>query len=321
MDLLKHDNCILENFKFQNGAVLENVNVAYSTMGKPKYDDEGKITNLILLSHSYEESFESYWGKDIILSEDFLFDRKDYFFVIIVPLGIPDSCSPSLTKLNHNFPKYTFEDRVNFKRQFLKEKFDFTKIHAILANSVGGYESLVWAYMYPDDMELLIVLSVTYRIRGDNYIAALSIKEIIESNENFYDEIYDNSLIKMMLPLFKLCYINSIPKNKLFYSDHDEIDMFLADFEDRSLFRDIYDFYYVNELLINYDIEDKLSNVKAKTLVIGDTNHIYYDFETDILPFKELIKDSTVVSVCLERNVDENGDFSDYLNSLKNFLN
>jgi len=175
--------------------------------------------------------------------------------------------------------------------------------------------------MYPDDMELLIVLSVTYRIRGDNYIAALSIKEIIESNENFYDEIYDNSMIKMMLPLFKLCYINSIPKNKLFYSDHDEIDMFLADFEDRSLFRDIYDFYYVNELLINYDIEDKLSNVKAKTLVIGDTNHIYYDFETDILPFKELIKDSTVVSVCLERNVDENGDFSDYLNSLKNFLN
>ena len=105
MDLLKHDNCILENFKFQNGAVLEKVNVAYSTMGKPKYDDEGKITNLILLSHSYEESFESYWGKDIILSEDFLFDRKDYFFVIIIPLGIPDSCSPSLTKLNHNFPK------------------------------------------------------------------------------------------------------------------------------------------------------------------------------------------------------------------------
>ena len=84
MDLLKHDNCILENFKFQNGAVLENVNVAYSTMGKPKYDDEGKITNLILLSHSYEESFESYWGKDIILSEDFLFDRKDYFFVFII---------------------------------------------------------------------------------------------------------------------------------------------------------------------------------------------------------------------------------------------
>ena len=181
-------------------------------MGKPIYNDEGKITNLLLLSHSLEESFESYWGKDIILSEDFLFDRKDYFFVIIIPLGIPDSCSPSLTKLNHNFPKYTFEDRVNFKRQFLKEKFDFTKIHAILANSVGGYESLVWAYMYPDDMELLIVLSVTYRIRGDNYIAALSIKEIIESNENFYDEIYDNSLIRMMLPLFKLCYINSIPK-------------------------------------------------------------------------------------------------------------
>lgn len=321
MDLLKHDNYILENFEFQNGEVLENVNVAYSTMGKPKYNDEGKITNLILLSHSFEESFESHWGKDIILDENFIFNRKDYFFVIIVPLGIPDSCSPSLTKLNHNFPKYTFEDRVNFKRQFLKEKFDFSKIHAILANSVGGYESLVWAYMYPDDMELLVVLSVTYRIRGDNYITALSIKEIIESNENFYDEIYDNSLIRMMLPLFKLGYINSIPKNKLFNSDYDEIDMYLTDFEDRSLFRDIYDFYYMNELLINYDIEDKLANVKAKTLVIGDTNHIYYDFDVDILPFKELINDSIVIPVNIERNIDENGDFSEYSDILKNFLN
>ena len=175
--------------------------------------------------------------------------------------------------------------------------------------------------MYPDDMELLIVLSVTYRIRGDNYIVALSIKEIIESNENFYDEIYDNSLIRMMLPLFKLGYINSIPKNKLFNSDYDEIDMYLTDFEDRSLFRNIYDFYYVNELLINYDIEDKLANVKAKTLVIGDTNHIYYDFDVDILPFKELINDSIVIPVNIERNIDENGDFSEYSDILKNFLN
>ena len=77
----------------------------------------------------------------------------------------------------------------------------------------------------------------------------------------------------------------------------------------------------MNELLINYDIEDKLANVKAKTLVIGDTNHIYYDFDVDILPFKELINDSIVIPVNIERNIDENGDFSEYSDILKNFLN
>lgn len=320
MENAKHGTYLLDNFQFQNGETLENVEVSYSTFGIPKYDDEGKITNLIMLSHSLEESYEPFWGREIILNETFPFDTNEYFFIIIIPLGIPESCSPSKSQLNNHFPKYTFEDRVNFKRQFLNEKFSYNKIHAILANGVGGYESLVWASRYPDDVNFLVLLSVTSKLRGQNYIFAKCLNDIIESNEKFYDGLYDESLIKMMVTLFKLVYIYVIPKKLLDEMSNEEIDIYLHDFEENSLFRDIYDFYYVNKMLIDYDIEDELSNIKAKTCIVGENDNSYLNFEQDILPLQDLIEDSIVVSVDLERNFNELGDISPIVEVLRDFL-
>lgn len=319
MDNIKHGNYVFDNFQFENGEILENVEVSYSTFGKPKYDD-GKITNLIIISHSFEESYEPYWGRELILDKNFPFDINEYFFVIIIPLGIPESCSPSKTQLNNDFPEYNIEDRVNFKRQFLNEKFSYKKIHTILANGIGGYEALVWASRYPDDVNFLVLFSVTSKLKGQNYIFAKCLNDLIESNEKFYVGFYDEYLIKMMVSLFKLLYIYAIPKNTLDKMSNEEIDIYIHDFEENSLFRDLYDLYYVNKLLIDYDIEDGLSNIKAKTFIVGDKYNSYLNFELDVLPLQNLINDSFVVSVDLDRTFDKLGDISPIVDALKDFL-
>ena len=77
--------------------------------------------------------------------------------------------------------------------------------------------------------------------------------------------------------------------------DKMEMDALLDNFIEEGLFVDIYDFKYNNDCILEFDVEDKLSKIKAKTLIIGN-NKNYFDFEEDTLPLKELIEDSIVLT-------------------------
>ena len=48
---------ILDKFEFENGNILENVEVEYVTFGVPKFDDEGFITNAVITFLPYEDRF------------------------------------------------------------------------------------------------------------------------------------------------------------------------------------------------------------------------------------------------------------------------
>ena len=96
----------MDSFEFEYGRVLENVKVQYSTWGNPKFDDEGFITNAVLYFPTFRGiySFLRESHKYIINNSDLL---DEFYFIIIHSLGTPDSCSPSSTGLNYNFPRYT----------------------------------------------------------------------------------------------------------------------------------------------------------------------------------------------------------------------
>ena len=76
---------------------------------------------------------------------------------------------------------------------------------------------------------------------------------------------------------------------------NDEIDILMDDFVDECLFFDIYDVKYRNDLVIEYDVEDKLQNIKAETLIFGHTDDIYYIHEYDTLPADNLIDHSEII--------------------------
>ena len=164
---IKYDNHIMESFQFESGRVLENVGVEYWTSGVPKYDDEGNIINAVIY-------FPTLKGNNSILAKyhNFIYDldTDNYFFIKITSLGTPDSCSPSSTGLKHEFPTYTVKDRVNFKRQFLAEKFKINKILGLIGVGIGGFEVYTWACEYPDEMEFIIILNSTYKTGSYRYI-------------------------------------------------------------------------------------------------------------------------------------------------------
>ena len=46
---------------------------------------------------------------------------------------------------------------------------------------------------------------------------------------------------------------------------------------------------------LEYDLEDKLENIKAKSLIIGIDDFVSFNTKNDILPLKDMIKDLKII--------------------------
>ena len=300
----------MKSFEFEQGKVLKNVDVEYFLYGRPKYDEEGNITNVVVVCHRFNGNHSSFTAFSEYFGEGGVFDVEDYFVVSLTSLGFPNSCSPSKTGLKHNFPNYSIKDRVNFRRQFLKEFLDIDKTLGVMGAGVGGYEVLTWASLYPDEMEFIVVLGSSFKTNGYRYVISKCIDSIIESHDDFYSNVYSESLSRIMVSINRLLYSNYFSKKTFQDMSNDEIDVLMDDFVDDGLFFDIYDFKARNDAILDYDIENDLKNIKAKSLIISSKDDIYYTPEFDTIPLGNLIPNSKVLLFDSKRDYRDIEDYS-----------
>ncbi|MEE3489665.1 MAG: alpha/beta fold hydrolase [Methanobrevibacter sp.] len=310
----------MDSFEFESGSVLENVDVEYMAKGTPKFDDEGNMTNVILYCHRFNGSYSSLDDIFRLTAKGKPFDFEKYYFISITSLGFPNSCCPSTTDLKHNFPKYTIKDRVNFKRQFLKERFNIENVHGVIGRGMGGYEAYTWACDYPDEMDFIICSSTAFKTNGYRYVVSKCMESIIESSDDFYSDIYTDSLSRMMVSINKLLYSNYFSKQVFHNMTNDEIDVLMDDFVDDGLFVDIYDFKLRNDAVLEYDVEDKLKNIKAKALIISSKNDMYYSPKFDVMPIEELIENSKIILLEPSEDYATYEDYPTIEDELNNFL-
>lgn len=305
-NFLKYANHRFEEFRFSNGSVLKDVAVDYGVIGTPKYDGEGNIINAILYCHSFEGNYSSISDFHQLIGKDKLLNFEDYFFISVTSLGFPESCAPSTTGLNYDFPIYTIEDLINFKRQLLKEKFpEIKKIKGILGYYFGGYEALGWAALYPDEMEFVIHFCSSYKNSGYKYIFAKLANNIIESSPYYYSDIYDESMSNVLISLSQIHYLSSFSENFFNKMSIDELELAMENFTDSGLFYDVYDIKIRNDFLMTYNLEDKLDNIKCRLLIVSSDNNNYYTPEYDSIPLNNLVEGSKLIFLDIGDEPDE----------------
>ena len=284
---------VMESFEFEYGRVLENVEVEYKTFGTPKYDEEGFITNAVLFFSTFNGiySFLRESHKYIMDNGNF---TDEFYFIVISPLGIPGTCSPSSTGLNYEFPRYTLLDVVNFKRQFLADKFKIKKILGLVGEGIGGYIVLTWACEFPDDMEFIFLANSAAKLSGYRFIISKVLELIIDSIDDYYTDGYSVSKTKNMMAINALLFAHSSSKKIFNNLGNDEISAIFEDFNDECFFRDIYDLKFRNDCFLEYDVVEKLGNIKAKSFFVS-TNDNYFNYELDMLPFKDWVSNSIVL--------------------------
>ena len=309
----------MNSFEFESGKVLENVEVEYSTTGIPKYDDEGNITNAVLYCPTVQGGISvlpDFYGN----IKKYGFDKNEFFFIRVFSLGTPGSCSPSTTDLKYDFPEYTFKDRVNFKKQFLAEKFNLHKIFGAIGEGTGGFEIFTLACEYPDDLDFMIVVNSSYKTYGYRYLLTKCMEGIVDSSENYFSEGYSSSLSKLYISIFRMAFTGYFPQKIFETLSNDELDVLMEDYVDESLFMDMYDFKYRVDAILKYDVEDKLANIKAKSLIIGLNGYLFV-YPTDVLPLKDLINGSQVKMLDSKKeNYYEEADNSELVSEVISFL-
>ena len=318
-DRLGYGKYFMDDFEFESGHVLHDVPVEYTTRGTPKYDDEGNITNAVIFCHKSDGNCLSIGNLDQLIGPNSITDDFNFFYISITSLGYPESCSPSTSELKFDFPPYSINDCVNFKKKFLSDAFDISNVLGIIGIGIGGYEAYTWICEHPSEIEFLIIANSSFKTNNYRYITSRTIDTIIESSDSYYNDIYDESLSKIMISINSLLYSHSFSKRTFENFTREEIDIFLENFIDEGLSVDLYDLKYRNNSILNYNVEEKLSKINAKTLILGASEDIYYSPEFDVYPLKEKIENLKIIIFDAQKFV-YNDDYSIFSELFRDFL-
>ncbi len=317
---LGYGDYTFDEFKFENGDVLKDVKVEYTITGTPKYDDDGNMINAIVYCHNFNGSSSSINDLYQITADGAPFDKKEFCLICITALGFSESCSPSSTGLKYNFPHYSVLDVVNFNRQFLQEFLNINHVFGLAGAGLGGYEVYTWACEYPDEMDFIMVCDSSYKTNGYRYVITKAVDSIIQSSEGFYSETYDVSLSKTLVSVYRLLYSFYFSKRVFQEMSRNEIDVLMDDYVDEGLFTDIYDVKYANDIILNFDVEDKLCNIKAKALILGNKDDLYFSSKYDTVPVENLIDNSEIFLYNSHKRHDGYEDYSVVTEVFEEFL-
>jgi len=285
----------MDSFQFENGDVLEDVQVEYMTFGTPIYDEDNNIKNAVIYCHGSLGRYSSMKKIAPLVGKGDAFDESKYFFICLTALGSPNSCSPSTTGLKNKFPKYTILDVVNFQKQFLAEKFNISHVLGMIGNSMGGFVALTSAIKYPDYADFIITGVSSYKVAGHDFILSKFVDEIITSDPDYAKGELTYSLIRT-LRLANLAEFNfGLSKEALREMSNDELASEFENFGNEMIEVDIYDLKYCNESCMYFNVEDDLDKVKSKVLIISCTKDPHFPTDLDGIPMNNMIKDSQLI--------------------------
>jgi homoserine O-acetyltransferase/O-succinyltransferase len=138
----KSNDAIVHDFVFGDGETLASLKLHYLTLGMPRRDASGAITNGVLLLHGTAGS-----SADLTKAEffDALYDAGEpldlslYFLVIPDAIGAGDSSKPS-DGLHAHFPHYGYKDQVR-AQHLLLQRTGIKHLKLVLGTSMGGMQT------------------------------------------------------------------------------------------------------------------------------------------------------------------------------------
>ena len=161
----------IKNFTFHTGEKMDLVNLGYTTIGTLKTDANGKATNAVLIMHGTTGSGTGFLSERFagnLFGKGQILDANEYYVVLSDAIGHGRSSKPS-DGLRMNFPRYNYDDMVNLMHKMLIEGLGVNHLRLVMGTSMGGMNTWVWGYLYPDFMDALMPLASTpVEIAGRN---------------------------------------------------------------------------------------------------------------------------------------------------------
>ena len=163
----------IKDFVFTNGQKLSSLNLHYTTIGSPRADSRGKISNAIIIMHGTTGNGRNFLTDRFagaLFGPGQLLDAEKYFIILPDAIGHGKSSKPS-DGLHMHFPKYTYDDMVLADYRLVTEHLKVSHARLIMGTSMGAMHTWIWGYQYPGFMDALLPLaSLPVEIGGRNRI-------------------------------------------------------------------------------------------------------------------------------------------------------
>jgi len=279
---------LLRDFRFKSGEVLPQLKLHYQTLGAPKRDAKGQVTNAIIVLHGTGGSSNQFISDNfagVLFAAGQLLDASRYFIVLPDGIGHGQSSKPS-DGLHTRFPRYEYDDMVRAHYLLLTQHLGVNHLRLVIGTSMGGMHSWVWGETYPDFMDALMPLaSLPVQIAGRNRMMRRMIIDSIRSDPEWKNGEYSSQprglvaahYILMMMSSSALQWQKQAPTR-------DAADQFMENWVARRAERaDANDLLYQVEASRNYDPAPKLETIKAPLLAINSADDVINPPELGIL--------------------------------------
>lgn len=162
---------VLRDFRFGSGESLAELRLHYRTIGAPRTNSHGVVTNAVLALHGTTGSGASLLADsfaEVLFGHGGLLDARRFFIVLPDGIGHGKSSKPG-DGLHARFPHYTYDDMVRAQYRLLTEHLGVNHLRLVIGTSMGGMHTWVWGEAYPDFMDALMPLaSAPVEIAGRN---------------------------------------------------------------------------------------------------------------------------------------------------------
>ena len=145
---------VARDFKFNNGQVLPELRLNYSTVGAPTGEP-------VLILHGTTGSAASmltpaFAGE--LFGAGQPLDASRYYIIIPDAIGTGKSSKPS-DGLRASFPRYNYDDMVTAQYRLVTEHLGVKHLRVIIGNSMGGMQTWMWGVKYPQFMDALVPMA------------------------------------------------------------------------------------------------------------------------------------------------------------------
>ena len=139
------------DFRFHTGQVLPQLKIHYRTLGSPRRDAKGQVTNAIMILHGTGGTGAQFLRPqfaDALYGPGQPLDITKYFIILPDSIGHGGSSKPS-DGLRMAFPAYDYADMVEAQRRLLVDHLKVNGLRLLAGTSMGCMHSFVWGTTHP----------------------------------------------------------------------------------------------------------------------------------------------------------------------------
>ena len=205
----KQGDYVAPNFRFQSGETLAALKLHYTTLGSPRTDDAGHVTNAVLALHGTTGTGRNFLAPSlagVLFGPGQPLDASKYFIIMPDGIGRGGSSKPS-DGLRMKFPHYGYVDLVEAQHALVVDGLHIDHLRLVLGTSMGGMHAWLWGERYPRMMDAIMpVASQPVAVTGRNYLWRDLIIQSIRNDPDWHDGNYatEPTHFQDVLPIFTI---------------------------------------------------------------------------------------------------------------------